>query len=170
MLNSSSVVKNIDFCEMLFNQTADPIKKLFLIRMALLEVCGWIEEYLDEIYSYNPKNLDIGQYQIMYNHIHNLSSFEYTAIIKSIALSIGVFNMYALEQKFQTNFLTNFTTFKSSLNSLKAYRNEYAHKNTESCTNTIGFNGLRIHFRNVRLGLYFLEKSIKQIHRQSCSK
>lgn len=164
MLSRLSVDKNIEYCEELFSRTEDPIKKLFLVRMALLEVCGWIEECLDEIYSYNPRNNPIGQYKIMEEHIKKLYSFEYQKIMRSISLSIGVFNAYLLEERIKVKFPDKHARFKASLNSLVSYRNEYAHKNTEACTSTVGFSSLREHLNNIYLGLRFLDCSVRKFH------
>ncbi|MBO7244380.1 MAG: hypothetical protein J6V53_03760 [Alphaproteobacteria bacterium] len=165
MLNRLSVDDNIKFCEDLFLKTEDPVKKLFLMRMALLETCGWIEECLDEIYSYNPKNKPITDYKIMEEHIKKLYSFEYDKMMKSISLSIGVFNATSLEEKLKERFPEQYAKFKGSLGCLLRFRNEYAHKNTEACTNSsMGFSSLRDHLKNIHLGLRALDYSVKKIH------
>lgn len=163
MLKHSSVKQNILFCETLFNKTPDLLKKKFLIRMALLEVCGWIEESLDIIYSLNPNNQSLDNFPVMQKHIAHLYSFDYDSVFKTISLSIGVYNAYILESKIKTKHFKEFTKFKGALNNLKKYRNEYAHKNTDQTERIIGFSVLKQELTYTKIGLRRLENEIKKI-------
>ena len=159
MLNCTSVQKNLIYCNRLFNESSDIMHKKFIIRMALLEVCGWIEEYLDTIYIQTPRNQQIEQSEILKDHIEHLYSFEYKKIMKTLSLAFGVYHVSFIEDITKQKFSYHYENFKSSINLLKKYRNNNAHSHTENCADApeLGLQSLKKHFKYIRLGLYYIE-------------
>ena len=164
MLRCASVQSNLNYCSKLFEETSDIMLKKFIIRMALLEVCGWIEEALDAIYQHTPHKQPIENFKVLKLHIDHLYSFEYNEIIKTSSLIIGSYLVNFIEKNAQKMHPRSFNLFKSSLNSLKKYRDNNAHTNTENCADApeLGFNALNTHFKNVKLGLCYIEFEIRK--------
>lgn len=159
MLNSRTVKSNIGFCYTLFNAETDPIKKQFLMNMALLELCGWIESSLDDIYS---MKICLGQPDILKKQIDKTYSFNYNTIKEVISLCLGAHKTHILGIKLTSKYGEDFMRFKCAINDLQKYRNISAHSNADAGQSQIGFTTLNSYFRIIRHGLIFLEKELKK--------
>ena len=158
MLNCHTVKTNLYFCQDLFNKEQNPVKKQFLLNMALLEICGWIEEALDNIYLNRPNDM-------IKKHIKGIYSFEYAKIQTVLAFCIGVHRLQELEKHTEVSYTAEYVEFKNTINILHKYRNLSAHKNAEATSNTIGFSNLFQYFYIIRKSLIYIERLVATEHK-----
>ena len=118
--------------------------EMLMLKLALLETCGWIEETMDNIYlSTNIKNRnDIEA------HIEKIYSFYYETFKKVLVFCIGRRNVKSLEQTFSTQELQH---FKSALSTLKNIRNSSAHTHyMGSSQQVLGLKDLFLHVKTIQ--------------------
>ena len=68
MIAISYIDKTLKELDKLYNQSTSQKKAIYFSKLALIELCGWIEETLDDIilrHSYRHlKNLEIGTFSV----------------------------------------------------------------------------------------------------------
>ena len=109
----------------------------YFSKLAIIEVCGWIEESMDNIvrgcankHLKEPKNL-----RSVENLVNRTYGFHYEDNFRDMLIHIiGIIKLEILEQIFDQH---KFTQMISSLNVLKQRRNELAHTYIKGTTPTI---------------------------------
>lgn len=148
-----NLIKNLKKCKEFKNiayNNKDSDGEMLMLKLALLETCGWIEETMDNIYlSTNMKNRSN-----IATHIDKIYSFYYETFRKTLVFCIEEHNVKLLEQTFSTQELQH---FKSALLTLKDIRNSSAH--TYYMVSSQQFLGLKDLFLHVKT----IQKSFKKI-------
>ena len=138
MVNKTYIHNNLDQIDRLYQRYMRYKKRgLYYSKLAILEVCGWIEESMDDIIRgcankrlKEPKNL-----RSVENLIKRTYGFHYEDNFRDMLIHIiGIIKLEILEQIFDQH---KFTQMIYSLNVLKQRRNELAHTYIKGTTPTI---------------------------------
>lgn len=143
----------------------DNINKEYYSKLALLELCGWLEESIDDIaIKYGKrKRLSIYYENLLNENIVNpIYGFKYEIHFAQLFLKVfGIYKFMKLEKKINTFELNQ---FKSDLSFLKRLRDSYAHTTIPGCTRTFHVPSyFYIHLDRIYLVLKKFEKNVKTI-------
>lgn len=125
----------------------------FFAKLYLIEICGWIEEYMDYIIDILKKKTAGRKSSLEYIEKikSNNFSFDYDHFLKMLISCIGVYGVEKLENKVDGKVLNS---FKSSLSVLKKSRDDHAHSFINGTTKRIHAPSfIYPHFLNILSGL-----------------
>lgn len=128
MITKSYIQKNLHQIENLYNRSSNIQDGLFYSKLAILELCGWIEISMDDIVTRISKknlkqseNIDFIEKTV----IKKTSGFEYASYFRKMLINtIGIIGVEKLEKKADS---MKFQRMISSLHCLKEDRNSEAH-------------------------------------------
>jgi len=164
LISKTYIQKNINQIYKLHQKNIGDIKGLYFAKLAILEVCGWIEESMDEIalscanhHLTDTQNVNYTRTEI----IKKMTSFEYDKHFRLMLMRIlGIIGLEKLEIQFDT---AKFYNMKASLSFLKLRRDQQAHTHIKGTTMTIDAPSVTImHFQNVYNGLKHIEFRIRK--------
>lgn len=165
MVSKTSILKNLSIISTLFNKTSNPKEALFYSKLAILELCGWIEESMDHIVKNcaNRKlrsndNLIFLEKEI----IKKVHSFDYHNNFRKMLMQvIGLIRLEIVETKVDQTKLQN---MKVALNALKAQRDPIAHTYVKGITLRIDAPSVtKQRFVHVYEGLKSIEYELKRL-------
>ncbi len=168
MVARSYIKNNLAFCAKRHAAASSKLETIFYAKMAILELCGWIEQSFDElVISCAKKNLfDPQRLKYLKNEVVGRThGFDYEKHF-SIMLSrlIGLIEFEKIEGKLDP---TTLAKFKAALNLLKEERNREAHTYIKGTTKTLSapsiFQNL---YADVDAGLQEFEIHIKTFRRK----
>jgi hypothetical protein len=164
MVARSYIKQNLHFC---IRKHARAKKKeaIFLAKMAVLELCGWIELSFDEIVlKCAKKNLRLDSNFNSYEKetVRKTYGFEYDKHFSNMLIKlIGLINFEAIESKVDQQKLAK---LKAALGTLKAERNREAHTYVKGTTRTIMAPSLMVSlFQDVDAGIVEFEREIRNL-------
>jgi hypothetical protein len=156
MIAKSYIEKNLRQIERLYNQSATVQKGLYFSKLALLELCGWIEISMDDIILRLAKRVLRDSDHLKYlkeEVIRRTYGFEYEKHFRRMLQAvIGLSGVERMERHVDPQL---FQPMVAALTSLKPFRDEQAHQYIKGTTLTIDapsvsrsrfyliFNGLR---------------------------
>lgn len=163
MIRSSSARQNFAVLSKAYDEASDPKLQLFYAKLALMEVCGWIEETIDTLILRHAK--------------HTLSSTrEYDNFKKSVVdkqygfsynenilpMLIGLFGRVGTMEYESYHNATELELLKSTLGTLKEARNAHAHTHLKGVTVTVMAPSLlEEYFERVSTGLNEMEMALR---------
>ena len=165
MVNKSAIARNLGEINSRYNKSRGPRDPLYFSKLALIELCGWIEVTMDSIVSYcakrhlrEAKNLEFVQERV----IQKTYSFAYESHFRAMLMSVvGLVNLEELEGMLEP---TKFHVMKSSLGTLKQQRDQEAHTYIVGTTPTLAAPSVIIgHFQKVYDGLKDVELCIRRL-------
>ena len=112
-------------------------KAQYYSKLAILEVCGWIEESIDNMVNgcANKKLTETKNVKFIEEIVSNTYSFEYDRHFRNLLIQVfGIINVEKMESSLDA---VKFDLMKSSLGTLKKYRDTHAHAYTKGVTTTI---------------------------------
>lgn len=135
MIAKTCIRNNLTQINKLYQKSTGKKQPLFYSKLAILELCGWIEESMDEIVrrcaNRHLKNSENKNY-VGTDIIKRTTSFTYDAHFRNMLLRmVGIINVERLENKLNK---TKFDLMKSTINTLKTYRDEEAHTHLKDDT------------------------------------
>lgn len=133
----TKILKTIDELDKLYNKTSNPNLHKYYSKLALLELCGWIEQAMDDIVFNCAKRClkQESHLKIVKEDIRHNSAFDYEKNFRNLLIKIiGFMNFEKLEKNVTPMSLS---TLKPKLNSLKPLRNSHAHTHIEQCTQVL---------------------------------
>lgn len=146
-----------------YNNALSQKDKLFYSKLAMLELCGWIEESMDDIIQRCADRFS--RDQIFRNRVDKdiikpNYGFEYKRnFIKMLTTLIGYINVVKLEKKLDFSKKEQLT---SALSSLKKIRNREAHTHLKGMTRHVDSPSMALnYFERVYNGLKDIEKKLK---------
>jgi len=138
MICRSYILNNIKELDRMYNSSRSQKKRLFYSKLALLELCGWIEESMDEIVIKSSHRClrDTGNRNYIADEIvRRIYGFEYAKHFrKMLTQVIGFRNLEMIENRITIHILTN---FKATLERLTIARNKEAHTHIKGTTRLI---------------------------------
>jgi len=163
MVSKSSILINLKRLNHLFNR--DPKNALFYSKLAILELCGWIEESMDDIVlkcaKRKLKNKPCFQeLEIFVNK--KIHGFHYNNHFQSMLIQlIGRIQLEKIEKKIDP---TAFHKFKSLLGQLKRSRDDEAHTHLKGVTRKIDAPSKTLkNFHNIYQGLICFENELRKL-------
>ena len=165
MINKGQIQKNLIQIDNSYIKSKRPRQTLYFSKLAILELCGWIEESMDNIVQTfagrrlrKPANLTFIEKQV----IRRTYSFEYDQHFRSMLIQVfGIINVERLENNLDK---TKFDIMKSTLISLKECRDKQAHTHLKDTTMIIDApSTTQNRFRIVYDGLKDIESCIRKM-------
>ncbi|TXD81112.1 endoribonuclease [Subsaximicrobium wynnwilliamsii] len=138
MIVKGYIQSTLDDMESLYNCHYSLKKDIYYSKLALIELCGWIEESFDSIIKLSIRNkLKSSSYKkYMKDTIKGTYGFQYNAHFrKMLIVAIGICEAEKLERKIDKSGKIQLLT--STLATLKEIRNENAHSFIKGTTTTI---------------------------------
>lgn len=163
MISRSYIESNLKQLDQLYNTAGTQKKKLYYSKLAMLELCGWIEESMDDVVQKCAnrvlKNRRNKNY-ITNKVIKPTYGFEYERHFKKMLISVvGLMSIEKVEAKVDPQ---KYARFTSALGSLKAARNREAHTHLKGVMRTVDAPSVTLqYFINVYEGLIDLESQLK---------
>ena len=164
MVNKATIVRNLSELDSRYNRRShNPRDPLYFSKLALIELCGWIEVTMDGIiwdcarkHVRDPNNLKHVEDRV----IQRTYSFTYNDHFRGMLTSvIGLANVERLERSFNP---VKFDLMKSSLGTLKEERNRAAHTHIANATQSLSApSAIWAHFRYVYDGLKDVERCLR---------
>ena len=138
MITKSYILENLESLEKFYNKSSSGKKGLFFSKLAILELCGWIEESMDDIVrrsSIRKLNNANNRSFIEKSVIKRTYGFEYNSHFRNMLIDlIGIINVEKLENKLDP---VKFQLMTSTLDTLKIIRNTEAHTHIKGITKRI---------------------------------
>lgn len=154
MIAKSHITSTLNELDKLYNSASSQKKTIYFSKLAVIELCGWIEETLDVILirhgNRNLKKIENKKFcekQIVKRNY----GFQYDENIRIMLIKlIGLIQVEKLEHELEKT--AQITSLKSTLTTLKKERNEAAHTHLKGITRrfnapsrTIGdFNNIKV--------------------------
>ncbi len=163
MVSKTSILRNLSKISTLYNRTSNPKEALFYSKLAILELCGWIEESMDDIVRKcanrklrNNDNLNFLE-KVIIKKVHG---FDYHNNFRKMLMQvIGLIKLEIIELKVNQ---TKLDRMKAALNALKEQRNPVAHTHIKGTTARIDAPSVtNQRFVDVYDGLKDIEYEIK---------
>jgi len=166
MVAKTYILQNLKKLEGLYNRTSDIKNGLFYSKLAVLELCGWIEESMDDIIRRcAARNLERTQSRtsIEQEIIQRTYGFEYKRHFRRMLMQlIGIISLEKLERKVDG---TKFQIMEATLETLKTYRNSEAHTHLKGITRRLNAPSMTISdFSKVYEGLKNIESTLKKMN------
>ena len=141
------------------------MEAIFLSKMAILELCGWIELSFDEIVvKCAKKNLRCAATVNSYEKdtVRRTYGFEYDKHFSNMLIRlIGLIHFESIESRIDQQKLAN---LKAALNTLKVARDREAHTYVKGTTRTIMAPSFMFSlFQDVDAGLTEFEREVKYL-------
>lgn len=164
MLTKSYISRSLNSLDVKYRRSTSQTDNLFYSKLALLELCGWLEESIDTIIlDYAKKNIkENNNLKIIAERIKYNSGFAYEKNFKSLlVIVVGLIVFEKIEKNIDTSKLV---LFKSTLHTLKKIRDSEAHTHLKGVTRTIDSPSKTIlHFNYLYDGLLEFENTLKTI-------
>lgn len=163
MIAKSYILSNLRGLERKFTTSSSQKDSLYYSKLAILELCGWIEESMDEVIVRCAKahlkdagNLRFVQDQV----IKKTYAFDYEKFRLMLIRLVGIINVERLEQKMDASIRPS---FESTLAALKRARDSEAHTHIKGVTRAINAPSVTIsQFQHVYAGLKHIEELVKE--------
>lgn len=165
MISKSTISKNLKSLDSKYRRTNSSMESLYFSKLALMELCGWIEESMDDVIfrcAYRnlreQENRDFTNVRI----IKPTYGFEYKKHFRKMLIElIGLINVERIESKVDPVKKQN---LKSVLGSLKVSRDRVAHTHIKGITRVIDSPSITLHrFNHVYAGLKEYEAVIRNM-------
>lgn len=137
MITKDYLLKTLNWLDKLYNDpTADNQKTSSYSKLALIELCGWIEETMDDIVLRCAKRClkSPANQKFIDKTISGTHSFEYEPFRKMLMMVIGLATLEKIEKKLEKT--GKISALKGYLGNLKDSRNRAAHTHTKGTLTT----------------------------------
>ncbi len=129
MIALSYITNSLNELDKLYNGATSQKKAIYYSKLATLELCGWVEDTLDDIvlrHSIRKLRIESNRKYIKKNIVKRTNGFQYDFHIRPMIISlIGLIALEKIEINFERT--GKISTLKNSLSSLRESRNKAAH-------------------------------------------
>ncbi len=149
MIAKSYIEGNLKELDRLYNRTTSMKKTNYYSKLAILELCGWIEITIDDIVlSYAKKKLkETDNQKLVKDRVKKNYGFDYSNNLKPLFFTlIGIINYEKIENKLEKH--SKITILKTTLDNLKISRNNAAHTYSKGTTTTFSAPSLTLNEYN----------------------
>ncbi len=164
MIVKSYIQKNLKALEKLYNGTTSTAKGLLYSKLAILELCGWIEESMDNIVRMCCHRIikDKKEHKEIDQIIKRNSGFEYDLHFRNMLTHvIGRTGVIKLEKEIDPK---KFQVLKATLSTLKTSRDTEAHTHTKGITKRLDAPSVtRANYKKVYDGLMEIDNTLRKI-------
>jgi hypothetical protein len=162
MIAKSYILANLSALQTKFKASKTQKDSLFYSKLAILELCGWIEESMDDVVLTcararlkDPGNLRFVEKEV----IKKTYAFEYEKFRSMLIRLIGLIHVERIESKMDASLRPR---FEAALEALKIARNAEAHTHIKGVTRTINAPSVTIaHFHDVYAGLKHMDDLVR---------
>lgn len=167
MIAKSYILENLRSLDYRYRNAHSAKEALFCSKLAILELCGWIEESMDDMVrvcaTRHLKNHDNRNY-CERDIIRRNYGFDYESNFRSMLMRlIGLIAIEKLEKKVDQRV---YASMKAALSSLKTTRNAEAHTHLKGTTRILNAPSVTIgQFQALYDGLTEFERKIKRMKR-----
>lgn len=137
MISKSYITQTLEELDKLYNSSTSQKKAIYYSKLALLELCGWIEQSMDNIilHHVNHKLKDEKNKKYLKQIIKKNSGFSYESHFRKMLLdSIGIVSVEKLEKRLKRRIVLSH--YIRLLNDLIEIRNKAAHTHLKGITTT----------------------------------
>lgn len=166
MVDYNGIENTLKRLDMEYNaQMSDPQMPILFSKLAVLELCGWIEESFDELLLeyINTHIFDTNCKRIIKKIIHDNYGFQYEKhLFKICSAVVGVNNWENIIDQLS---LSDFSIFQTILNNYSQGRNRAAHTHTPIGT-TKSYDAPSLvlsNFRKIKKSVNVIENEIKRL-------
>jgi len=136
MIAKSYIKATLSELDKLYNNATSQKKAIYFSKLAVIELCGWIEETLDDIIikhgNRNLKTVENKNY-CLNKIVSSNYGFQYNNNIRPMLINLlGLIQLEKFETELEKN--AKITLLKSNLGNLKRTRNEAAHTHLKGIT------------------------------------
>lgn len=165
MIAKSYIMYNLKYIDRKYNSASNHKESLLMSKLAIIELCGWIEESMDDIvlrtakkWVKDPNNMKMVEKDI----VKRTHGFDYVENFRPMLIRIiGLINVERLEKSVDH---VKFNRLKSLLPNLKTARNAEAHTHIKGITRTINSPSITIsQFPPVYEGLIEIDRVLRSI-------
>ncbi|OHB88806.1 MAG: hypothetical protein A3C38_03450 [Planctomycetes bacterium RIFCSPHIGHO2_02_FULL_50_42] len=166
MVSKTYILKEPNKLNKLYNRAikdGDQDLQKFYSKLALLELCGWIEESMDNVVQGIKRRLkDEKNKEYVDSIIKQNYGFGYEGNFRNMLIkAVGIHKVEQIERKIDGS---KKDLFKSSLGTLREMRHDHAHSYIHSATVRLHApSAIRNHFNPVYDGLKSFEKELRGI-------
>lgn len=163
MITKTYIQSNLRFLNSRFLKSKTQKDALYASKLAILELCGWIEVSVDDLFQrVTTKRLLLqkNQNEFESNVLNRIYGFSYDKHFRKLLIhSFGLINIEKLEQKVDQ---TKRSRLETELTNLKSARNTLAHTYIKGVTQSIDAPSVTIaRFPSIYEGLKEYESVIK---------
>lgn len=130
MITKSYIESTLNQLDKLYNNSSSQKKSIYYSKLAVIELCGWIEDSMDDVVEKycNKKLKESANKKCVKDDIINPNhGFHYKSNFRPMLMkSIGIIALEKMEKKLE-NGGAKITILKSTLGRLKGKRNDAAH-------------------------------------------
>lgn len=165
MIGKTSILQNLNTLEVFYNKSTSVKKALFYSKLAILELCGWIEESMDDI-ARRCANRNLRDRQnrsfVKKTIIKRVHGFEYNNHFRAMLMQvIGLITLEKVEKRIDQ---TKLQMMKAALNTLKHHRNTEAHTHLKGTTRRLDAPSVtKRRFVEVYKGLKSFEDELRRL-------
>jgi len=144
-------------------RTGCSVKTLnYYCKLAIIELCGWIEQAMDEIVLDSAARSGIAGITEIRTKVDKTYSFDYDDAFRPLLLLlIGFKQCEQIESKLNGTAASNFPSMRSLLSNLRPHRNSHAHTHLLSTTPQIlAPSSIRGQLRQIANGLAEIENEL----------
>jgi RiboL-PSP-HEPN len=137
MISKSYLLKTLNGLDKLYNSSRNDDQKILYSKLALIELCGWIEETMDDIILRCAKRClksPDSQKFVKDKIIKPNYNFQYEDFRKMLMTVIGLAQLEKIEKKLEKT--GKISALKGDLGNLKNSRNQAAHTYTKGTLRT----------------------------------
>jgi hypothetical protein len=165
VIGKTSILQNLNNLETLYDQSSSVKKTLFYSKLAILELCGSIEESMDEIVRrFANRNMRDKQNRsfVENNIIKRVRGFDYNTNFRPMLMQVvGLVTLEKVEKRVDQ---TKLQLLQATLNTLKIHRNIEAHSFIKGTTKRLDAPSVtKRNFIDVYEGLKSFEDELKRL-------
>lgn len=165
MVAKTYIQKSLKDLERLYNKASSRRNEFFYSKLAILELCGWIEESMDDIVirCTNRNIRDQSNQKKSRAIIDRTYGFHYDTHFRNILTHIiGLKGVEVVEKKLN---IQKFLRFKSTLGTLKKPRDKQAHTHFKGIATTIDAPSATLaKFNSLYEGLKEIDEKLKMLN------
>lgn len=162
MISKSYILENLRSLEFRYRRARSAKEALFCSKLAILELCGWIEESMDDVvrrcatrHLEVQTNRDFCESQIIQRNF----GFNYERNFRTMLIGLlGLVAVESLEKKVDQ---AKYASMKATLSSLKTVRDSEAHTHLKSARTLNAPSVTMSQFKTLYEGLTEFERKIK---------
>ncbi len=164
MIVRSHILETLKILDQKYNSAVGAKEPLLYSKLAIIELCGWIEESMDDIvlrcarhYLKNEDNIKYVKNEI----VKRTYGFEYDTHFRRMLIQLlGIINVERIEKNVDLN---KREKFKAALNTLKNPRNSAAHTHVKGILRHIDTPSVTLgHFMSLYEGLIEFDAILKK--------
>ncbi len=165
MITKSTISSNLKSLDAKYRRTTSDMESLFFSKLALLELCGWIEESMDDVIlrcANRYLRVAANRKHAKENIIRPTYGFEYQRHFRRMLIQlIGLINVERIESKVDP---AKKAILQSTLGNLKESRNRVAHTHIKGIARVIDSPSITLNrFDHVYGGLMEFDAVIRNM-------